>query len=268
MSAREIEKRANPLARLATIMGAGAIGGGAIGAMNAPSDYAPEGFVRGMRQGLMAGAGAGLGGLAGSAAGKGLAHAGNRLVPRHIRLDPSAKPLLLSPRVLGGVGNVAGMVGGGTAAAVADTHRNVGLAPWETGKLPLLERLDATLRRRTPPPDFRKTSSEALKSMGLVSDRDAQKATQKAKASEGMHAGLAGLAGAGAGAAGGAGLAALVARAGERMRALRGGAVAGGVAGLLGGSLAGARRGYALGRDSNAPSDTWLERRFSSLNPV
>ncbi len=266
MAARESEKRADAgaaMKTLAKLMGGGAVAGGAIGGLTAPSDYTPEGIMRGARLGLMAGAGAGVGGAIGSGATRGVVRGLNKGMPAG-----TPHNLLYPEETLSAVGKGIGGAVGGTAAAINDA-RQVGPSEWESGKLPLLERFDAAMRRKSPAPQF-KAASAALESMGLLSNRKEQQAKQDAGSAEGRKAGFMGLLGAAGGAAGTAGIGALSAKltGSSAMRGAGKGALLGGIGGLLGGSLAGAHRGHVLGRDSNAPSNTWLERRAPSLNPA
>lgn len=263
MAARSLEKRStgtNPLTTLLKLMGVGTAAGGAIGGLTAPSDYAPEGILRGARLGLMAGAGAGVGGMAGSMASRGLGKSLN------MGKNPANPAELYPVETMGHMGKVLGGGLGAAGAAITDSHKT-GPAAWEQGKLPLMEQLDGTLRRRVNQPNF-KAAASALKSMGVLSDRDDQKKKQDAASSEGRKSGFMGVFGAGGGAAGGAAVGALGSNRRMRGKAVGKGALIGGVGGLLAGSLAGAHRGHVLGRDSNKPGSTWLERRAPSVNPV
>ena len=238
---------------MAYLTGGGALAGGLSGAASAPYEYWPEAMLRGAGQGAATGFGAAMGGAAGKLLGKGLS---------------AANVGVGGPRTGMTLG---GLVGGATGALGAS--RNMPTAPWLTGEIPVLERLDQRARPKSPNPVFKTAAAkDMLKRVGLLSDRDAQHAQQDAAASSGMHTGLAGAYGAaaGAGAGGAIGSAAHLVRKGRPgLRGAAGkGMLAGAIPGLVAGSLVGAHNGYMQGAEAAKPTNTRLEKMFPRLNPV
>lgn len=158
----ELDKRAS-LGRLALLTGGGALAGGVASAAAAPSDYAPEAFARGARVGAVSGAGMGLGSIAGGAAGRGYAHTRNwrhgdatvaatRGAPVRARAAAIRASRPWNPADYGAMGGVTGgLIGAGAGIA---QHVGEGASPWEAGEVPVLDRLDAAVRRRVPAPQF------------------------------------------------------------------------------------------------------------------
>ncbi len=132
-------------ALLASLPLAGAVGGAGVGAATAPSEYAPEGALRGVHTGLAAGAGIAGGGLAGHLIGKGLnalpgSSGGSRFHPGN---------LVGHPKFMGGLGAVLGGLAGPIWSSQRQPHK-----PWERGERPVMEQLDTALQTRRPAPSF------------------------------------------------------------------------------------------------------------------
>lgn len=123
------------LKRVLLLTAGGAAAGGVVSGLTAPVDYFPEAVGRGIRMGAGAGLGAGIGYGAGLPVGAGL-----RKLTGAKRMVGGSVPLV--------TGTVGATAGGGA------THRAMGEAPWESGEIPLLERLDAQTRRRSASPGF------------------------------------------------------------------------------------------------------------------
>jgi hypothetical protein len=236
---KHLSKEANAakaLRTLAYLTGGGALAGGLSSAVTAPQDYAPEAMLRGARHGAIAGAGAALGGAAGGMLGKGYANIGGW-----------AHPAINA--IYGGAGKVMGGVGGGASALMA-AHSKDKLAPWESGEMPLLERLDQTARRRNQSPAFKTAAARSLQKMGLVksaADEDGARAVGE----DAGRIAAKGILGAGVGAAGG-GLLGSYAGALNKLpvgKHARAGALLGSIPGALTGLLAGAHRSYTEGAD-------------------
>ena len=303
--AAAVVKQANPallraLQTMGITAGTGAVGGALYGGSTAPSDYMLEGAMRGATTGAVAGAGIGAGGLLGWHGGRGIARGLNI---RHQRSLPSSPvtPLrgshpALNPHsagLFGTAGMGLGVTGAGLAANVA-AQRGAGLPEWETGQVPLMERMDEALRRRNNAPSFQNTiqgnsiprdinhpipggnymklssAKHVLTNMGVLSDREKQRAERHEKATSGTLDAYSGAIGGGLGGVAGAGVGGLHAQLnkGHVPKGAIIGALTGMIPGLLTGSTIGAHNNYVRNRDSYKPSNTALERMVPSYNPL
>lgn len=136
MPARSPLAPAVDLARItAYLTGGGALAGGVSGLASAPFEYWPEAFMRGAGTGAATGAGVALGSRAGRLVGKGLS-------------NPALFGSIAPP-----AGTIAGgLVGGGLLGRGA--LKSMPQAPWQTGEIPALEKLDMQARPRSPVPPF------------------------------------------------------------------------------------------------------------------